>query len=436
MNKEPTMFEEIPAIRPDYDQPNYDEEKVAPFTLEDPLAFADGTKLTSPEQWPRRRAEILDIFAREMYGQEPPKPEALVVEKVEECPEALAGFAVRSQYQMWFKQDKSGPSVRWIVFRPRYAKQPVPVILFLNYRGNHELVYDQEIPVPQGWVRKGPFTDGHCSSEKTRGIMCDPRSDTVFPIGMLLARGFAVMSACYSEVSPDPTAKETDPKYKQQSFAYTGVFSLWGKRDENRTDNPTALGAWAWSLSRGLDLAEQIPELDASKSVVTGCSRLGKAAFLAAARDERFAVCVPNQCGGGGICLAKRDFGECIGTEMRMFTHWYCKAYAKYAKNPPLLLNFDQHLLLAAIAPRRVLVQGFGPNDWMDTKGEYLACRAASPAWEFLKLPGMPGKAYPDYFDTSAIGPYLGYVRRRENHGIAAYDWVWLLDFATKAFQM
>ena len=101
------MFKEIPAIRPDYDQPNYDEEKAAPFTLDDPLAFADGTKLTSPEQWPRRRAEILDIFAREMYGQEPPKPEALVVEKVEECPEALAGFAVRSQYQMWFKQDKS-----------------------------------------------------------------------------------------------------------------------------------------------------------------------------------------------------------------------------------------------------------------------------------------------------------------------------------------
>ena len=35
----------------------------------------------------------------------------------------------------------------------------------------------------------------------------------------------------------------------------------------------------------------------------------------------------------------------------------------------------------------------------------------------------------PDYYDTSAIGPYLGYVRRTENHGIAAHDWQWLLDF-------
>ena len=59
-----------------YRQPNYDESKIHPYTLEDPLAFADGTKLKSPDEWPKRRAEILDIFAREMYGQPPPAPEA------------------------------------------------------------------------------------------------------------------------------------------------------------------------------------------------------------------------------------------------------------------------------------------------------------------------------------------------------------------------
>ena len=118
-----------------------------------------------------------------------------------------------------------------------------------------------------------------------------------------------------------------------------------------------------------------------------------------------------------------------------MFTHWYCKAYAKYAPNPPKLLTFDQHLLVASIAPRRVLVEGFGPNDWMDTKGEYLACRAASPAWDFLGLKGMPGDGYPDYYDTSAIGDYIGYVRRTEEHGIAPCDWLWLLNFADKALK-
>ena len=48
----------VTAARPDWDKPNYDKSKIAPYTLEDPLAFADGTKLMSPADWPKRRAEI------------------------------------------------------------------------------------------------------------------------------------------------------------------------------------------------------------------------------------------------------------------------------------------------------------------------------------------------------------------------------------------
>ena len=44
--------------------PNYDESKVAPYALEDPLAFADGRKLSGPEEWPARRAEILGYVRR------------------------------------------------------------------------------------------------------------------------------------------------------------------------------------------------------------------------------------------------------------------------------------------------------------------------------------------------------------------------------------
>ena len=261
-----------------YREPNYDESKIHPYTLEDPLAFADGTKLKSPAEWPKRRAEILDIFAREMYGQPPPAPEAVVTEVWDVKEKALAGYCIRKQVKMWFKKDRSGPCINWIVFAPRHAPAPSPVILFLNYRGNHELVPDKDIPIQQGWSRSGPKTDGSKSSARTRGVMCDPNSDSIFPIGMLLARGYAVMSACYCEVSPDPSSKEQNPAFRQDTFAYTGVFDLWPKRDESRDDNPTALGAWAWALSRGLDYAETDPLLDAKRSVVTGCSRLGKAA--------------------------------------------------------------------------------------------------------------------------------------------------------------
>lgn len=412
---------------------NYDKTKIQPYSLEDPLTFADGRKVTSADGWAERRKEILEMFSREMYGEEPPAPGALVTEIADEK-RTVDGHAIRRQYKMWFKVDRSGPCINWIVWIPVFGKKPVPVISFLNYRGNHELVFDDDIPVQQGWTRAGKFTAGNKSSEVTRGKMQNPNGATEFPLGMILARGYAVMSACYCEVSPDPTYREEDQRFAQNPFAYTGVFELWGRRDPSRTDNITSLGAWAWALSRGLDLAGRIPEIDAEKSVVTGCSRLGKAALIAAARDERFAVCVPVQTGGGGVPLAKRDYGENVSTENRTYTHWYCRAYAKYAETPWKTLPFDQHMFIACVAPRALLVEGFD-KPWFDTEGEYLSVKAASPVWEFLGKGAMPEVPFPPDYCTSAIGRHLGYVRRSQGHGINAYDWKWMMDFADGVFQ-
>ena len=427
-------------------EPNYDEGKVAPYTLEDPLTFADGRKVAGAADWPARRQEIVDIFSREMYGQPPPAPEAVVTELKEEGP-TLAGLAIRRQYRMWFRRDRSGPFVDWLLVlpnriagnEPKVADERVicenqdkaPVVLMLNYRGNHAVLNDPEVPMPEGgWFRDEPKDMGNDNGprEENRGFGRDSRSRTTVPADFVVARGYALLTACYAQVSPDAEACFKLPP----DFAYTRIFELWPKRDPKRSDNTTALGAWAWTLSRGLDLAERIAEIDAKKCVVTGSSRLAKSALLAASRDERFAVCVPNQTGGGGCPLAKRDFGENVSTEMRAFTHWYCKAYNKYVDNEQAM-KFDQHLLLASIAPRPLLVQGFN-SGWFDTKGEWLACRAASPAWEFLGRPGLPKGDFPANYDTSCIGPSLGYVRRGGNHGISGYDWKWTLDFADRAF--
>ena len=54
---------------------NYDKSKIQPYTLEDPLTFVDGRKVKNAADWAERRKEILGIFAKEMYGEEPPKPE-------------------------------------------------------------------------------------------------------------------------------------------------------------------------------------------------------------------------------------------------------------------------------------------------------------------------------------------------------------------------
>ena len=422
---------------------NYDEAAVPPYEIPELMRFADGRPIRDAAEWPARRREILDIFAREMYGQQPPEPEKINVELLEEGP-TLSGLAIRRQYRMGFRDGKDGPFIDWLLVLPNRlagtapeirdgrivceTKGKVPVVVMLNYRGNHAVLDDSEVPLPEKTINCLYGDDYHHPQESFRGFARKSFSRTTVPVETLVARGYALLSANYAQVSPDAEVKLGF----DESLAYTGVFDLWGPRDGGREDNTTSLGAWAWALSRGLDLAEQIPEIDAARSVVTGSSRLGKAALLAAARDERFAVCVPNQTGGGGVPLAKRYFGENVATEVSMFPHWYCPAYRRYADNEAAM-PFDQHWLLACVAPRALLVEGFN-KEWFDTKGEYLACRAASPAWEFLGQPGLPEGGFPPNFDTSLVGPRLGYVRRGGDHGHSSYDWLWLLDFADKAF--
>lgn len=424
-----TVEDQDTAIKKSREILNYDESAVASYTLPDPLRFADGRKVRNKKQWAERRQEILDIFQREMYGQMPPASE-IYTETIEEA-DNLTGFGHRRQVRMWFRPDKTGPHIDWMIVSPLTAKAPVPVILLLNFGGNHELLLDHEILITDSWMREKNGRHGNHASEETRGIFNHDGNRYLFPMSMLLARGYAVMTACYCDVSPDPNPREADEDgiILQDKFAFSkGVFELWGPRDYSCSDNTTSLAAWAWGLMRGMDYIEQDPTLDEKRVVLTGCSRLGKAALIAGAFDERFPLVAPIQTGEGGVPLAKRDFGETVTTEVAAFRHWFCRAYDKYAYNTAAL-PFDQHMLLSCVAPRALLVEGFNGR-WFDTHGEFLSVKAASPVWKLLGVPGLPDVEWPDTYDTSAIGPVVGYVRRDCQHGIAAIDWTWMLGFA------
>lgn len=399
---------------------NYEESKVPAYSLENPLRFADGRRVRK-KQWPERRKEILDIFQREMYGQLPPKPDTVIVETVDEGI-TMEGHAMRKQIRMWFRKDKSGPSINWLILTPTFTGGPVPAVLMLNYYGNHTVISDEEVLIPDIYHH---FLA--TSSEFARGSMQNANSRSIIPVNMILARGYAFVTACYEDISPDPEGREN-----QDRFAYTKAFDLWGPRDPGRKDNTTSLMAWAWGLMRGMDMIEGEPALDPQKVLVTGSSRLGKAALIAGAFDERFAIVVPNQTGGGGVPLNKRHYGENVQTEIHMFSHWYCRAFDKYEENENAM-PFDQHLLLACIAPRPLMVQGYD-EPWFDTKGEFLALQAASPVWKFLGKKGLPKVDFPDDYDFSAIGQNLAYYHRPLGHGIAAIDWQLMLDFAANVF--
>ena len=396
------------------------------FAPEDPLTFANGTPVTNEADWALRREEIKEIFQREMYG-EIPAPMPVYVDRIDRGNTVVAGVnAVREQYRMWFKEDRSGIKVDWLVVRPRSASGPVPVILTLNYWGNHLFINDPEVVLPDCWMEKEPTAgiNGNSANPDWRGrFLGDWRYQ--YPLDEFLRRGYALLTACYAEIAPDP-----ETVAKQQEISISRVFDLWGPRDPSRTDNPMTLGAWAWGLMRGMDMIEDIPALDATKVMVTGCSRLGKTALLAGAFDERFALVVPVQTGSGGVPMTKHitPDKESIASETSTYTTWFCPKYATWAGHEAEM-PFDQHMLLSLVAPRPLLVLGFN-NLWFDAYGEFLSVQAASPVWSFLGKDSTFGDAFPDTGVSNAIGTNLGYARRDGDHGVNAQDWEWILSFA------
>lgn len=404
---------------------NYDKKKTGDPSPADPLVFNDGRRVNSPEEWKQRRGEILEMFQSGMYGR---MPEALPFwcDTLEQG-STLAGFAERKQVRMWFNEEHTDPKIDWMIITPKDKKGPYPVILTLNYYGNHSLMHDPEILVPDCWLDNSQeyCISGNRASEKGRGCIDETTGRYVYPIELMVARGWSFVTACYGDISADP-----EDTSMQAELPYHGCFELWGPRDSSRTDNTMALAAWAWGLSRGMDMIERDKNLDASAVLVTGCSRLGKAALIAGAFDERFKIVVPIQTGAGGVPLAKHWWGENIASETQTYTHWFCKAYRKYAGNEAAL-PFDQHMLLSCIAPRALLVLGFD-NRWFDYEGEYMSVQAASPVWQFLGAEGLPDVPCPKDFESSAIGSVLGYARRSHGHGISMRDWLWMLDFAER----
>ena len=370
---------------------NKDEDKVKPYTLPDPLIFPDSTKVETAAQWEKRRSDILELFQSQMYGTMPPAIPVYLETTEENTPQE--DYAIRRRVRMTFREDGSGPHIDWLVLYPVHAKEPSPAVISLNYYGNDSIYTQKRFPVP----------------------MKD-----------ILSRGYTYVTACYEDVSPDPEDLQ-DPS-EQLRIARTNMYELW---DPDCTTG--SLMAWAWALCRGMDMLEKDPAIDASRVLLTGSSRLGKAALLAGAFDRRFAVVALNQTGGGGVPLSKRNFGEYVSSEVEHFGYWWCSEFAKYAEKERKTMPFDQHMLLACIAPRPLLVEGFN-NPWFDARGEFLALKAASPVWALLGADGLPDVEFPHSFETQAIGTTVGYVKRKGDHGIMDIDWTWMLDFSDKWF--
>src|SRR5207249_7389826 len=119
----------------------------------------------------------------------------------------------------------------------------------------------------------------------------------------------------YAIISPYSVQADTGGRAeKDNSFQglTTGIIGLCNKGQPRKVDDWGALRAWAWGASRALDYFETDKAVDAKKVGIEGLSRYGKAAIVAQAYDERFAIGFIGSSGEGGAKLHRRNFGELV----------------------------------------------------------------------------------------------------------------------------
>ena len=113
------------------------------------------------------------------------------------------------------------------------------------------------------------------------------------------------------------------------------------------------LAGWAWGASRVADYLEQDKAIDAGKLIITGASRNGKAAMIAAAFDDRL-MGAPVVTGGGGVGayrFAGPRKSETLDIMELKYPNWFSPHLHQF-RGQREKLPFDQHWFLALAAPR------------------------------------------------------------------------------------
>ena len=394
----------------------FTEELVPEYTLNDPLTKKDGSKVSSAEDWQKRRKEILSIYENQVFGKTPLIPFDLSTDILEDWSPAFDGTARRKQIQLTITTEFGCHSADMLIFAP-ITDESVPAFLGLNFNGNQSIEPDPNIKLTRSWVRDNP-QNGVIYNQATdisRGC-----ADSRWPVKMILKEGFALVTLYYGDFDPD-----YDDGFQNGLHA---IFNPPGAIRDGSSWG--AVGAWAFGLMRALDVLENESAINASKVTVIGHSRLGKTSLWAGAQDERFFAVIDNESGCGGSALNKRCFGENALAINTRFPHWFCKNYHQYNDNEAAI-PMDTHSLLSLIAPRPLYVASAAEDLWSDPKGMYLAQKGAKPVYEFLGKDGLPMEEFPDLSKTDLTGSQAYHVRPGK-HDLTLFDWTQYLRFIKK----
>src|SRR5262245_44989682 len=377
---------------------NYDESKVKQdLKLPDPLVMKNGEKVTTAETWwKQRRPELVEEFDREIHGRVPkdaPKVKWEVTEtkkdkfgEIEVVTKKLVGHVYNSSYP------PITVDIQLTLTTPADARGPVPVMMEFGF------VFPQR---PGGPPRPAPAWQ-----------------QQVLDKGW----GFAILL---------PNSIQAD----NGGGLTKGIIGLCNKGQPRKPDDWGALRAWAWGASRALDYFETDKSVDAKKVAIEGLSRYGKAAIVAMAYDERFAIGFIGSSGEGGAKLHRRIFGELVENVASSGEyHWMAGNFLKYAG--PLHcddLPVDSHELVAMCAPRPVFISAGSQQvegGWVDAKGMFLAGVGAGPVYKLLGKKDLGTTEFPP-MEMALIDGDLAFRQHSGGHTTLP-NWPTFLTFAAR----
>jgi len=333
-------------------------------------------EVRTPDDWRARRRELIEMLSREEYGFTPAAPESVCAE-ILSTERVCAGKAMLSSIRLSFDAPNGVCSFPFELIVP-VAEKPVPAFVALNFR--------PEIP------------------------------DKYLPVEEIVDHGFAVARIYYKDVTDD-------------SAKIDGIAAMypidpaagWGK-----------LGMWAFAASRVMDYLETLDSIDHARVCVIGHSRLGKTALWCGAQDERFSMVVSNDSGCSGAAISRGKVGETIrDIADTRFPYWFCGNYRNWIDRE-YEAPFDQHMLLALVAPRCLYVCSATEDEWADPASEYAGAKAASPAWSFLRAPGLIGPDETPAADAPLHAGHVAYHLRTGPHFQGRADWNWIMEYREK----
>ncbi|MEI9945784.1 MAG: carbohydrate-binding protein [Chitinophagaceae bacterium] len=296
--------------------------------LTDPFAWSNGSgRSTSFSDWERRRNEIKAEIENYEIGKKPNRPETITA-----------------------------------TYTPAANPLNGTLVVVVTVNGQ-SLTLTSQVSLPAG---AGPFP---------AVIGMNSLSGSV-PATVFTGRNIARIQYNHDNVTAYGNPQLTNPYYRLYP-------------DQN-LENSGQYAAWAWGVSRlidGLELVQANLPIDLKHLGVTGCSYAGKMALFAGAFDERIALTIAQESGGGGapawrVSEVGGDVEKLGATDYK----WFKDSMRQFAGTNVSRLPHDHHELMAMVAPRALLVTGNTDFFWLSNPANYVTSRATAEIYKTLGI--------------------------------------------------